>query len=443
MSVFDKMQRIIELERFICPKYARVAFNLPPACGTFWGLMEEEIDKCALEDGHVFSQDVEDVLTFLGLFFSNSLVDTICANMELLQTSFLGIHYTLRLGKVGIARNVLHDVQMECDLQDSPLHGFLGHVDFSCDSDADDADAPCDGDVDEGGWQTQRRTRRRSSAASEGRNVGRSDEESVGAGRGLGRGAGRGAGGGRGTGEAGRPQVHFETMLTNKVVVPMSSFSTPPYGDHDRHHALKAWSWEFVSHSLVGDHSEKVYNPNTCESGSVFLFHGTRNRHLDSFQRRGIFPLFNRNEFSMREAFYVSNSIRQTFEHSLHHHLSTSTTDTIIVILFEVDVRVLHGLEPPLGECTPLTNLWFPDTEENTPEWQKFCKDNFMLAGPEHSYDIVIGPMCLPKNDADYGKLEVKLPRNAPFTQIAFCSARSRSWLESCFKKVFVETRGE
>lgn len=434
----ERKYRARELQRFIAPKYVGVAFNLPPSCGTFWGLMEEEIDRLSVEEGYLFSKDVENVLSFLTNFFSVSLVETIRVNMEFLQNSYLGMQYTLRPGKAGLAINVLRDVQMECDVQGSVLQGFLGHVESVTDSDTDENDAPCDAGDD--GWHTQRRRQRRSSASAHNSLESTSRGASNRAGRGVG--AGRGAGGGRGSGEGGSPQVHFESMQRETVVVLMSPFSTPPYGDLDRHQTLKARSWEFVSHAAVEDHSARIYNPNTCETGSVYLFHGTRNRHLEGFQRRGIAPLFNRNEFSMREAFYVSNSIRQTYEHPLHYHPSRCATDTIAVFVFEVDVRVLHGIEPPPGERTPFTDLWFPDNEENLSAWRRFCKNNFTLVGLDHSFDIVIGPVCLPRDEGDYGKMEVRLPRDAPFTQIAFCSMRARSWLESCFKKIFVEARG-
>ena len=61
----------------------------------------------------------------------------------------------------------------------------------------------------------------------------------------------------------------------------------------------------------------------------------------------------------MDKAFYVTNSMRQAFEHPLHNHPRRNMEDFIAVLVFITHVLVLHGIVPPPGGGDPFCVKWF------------------------------------------------------------------------------------
>lgn len=411
---FEREDRIRELSKYFASEYVKLAFNLPPTSGSFWCLVEEDIDVLASEDTQPFSNDVNQMLAFLARFFSTSLLDMISANLDALDNSFLGIEYTLREGKAMVALNILRDIQDISDVEGSPLQNFFGHV-------------PIDGEEDFHG-RDEIQTETCAHFESEG---------------GIVRSGGGGAGvRGRDREDRGEAflERHFDNLDEQCILIPLPSFSVPPRGDHCRSRILKHRSSQFVFDDRVGDQREMLYNPHNSQSRKVLLYHGTRSSSLSQFKKRGIDPPPRRNEFSRDTAFYVSNSIRHAYEHPMHTHPARCIADPICVLVFELDASVLNGLKPPQGETSSLTVLWFLDTQEKTPAWQDFCKGNFKGTARHHHYDIVIGPVCLPRDEGDWLKQHIDMAYSTPLTQVAFCSPRAREWLGSSFKVAYLET---
>ncbi|KAI5058822.1 hypothetical protein GOP47_0026992 [Adiantum capillus-veneris] len=103
-----------------------------------FGASEEDIDVLASEDKEPFSKDANQILAFLAQFFSTSLLNTISANLDALDKSFLGINYTVQEGKAMVAFNILRDIQDTSDVEDTPLQNFFGHVDMTVGEDFHD-----------------------------------------------------------------------------------------------------------------------------------------------------------------------------------------------------------------------------------------------------------------------------------------------------------------
>jgi hypothetical protein len=66
-------------------------------------------------------------------------------------------------------------------------------------------------------------------------------------------------------------------------------------------------------------------------------------------------------------AFYVTNSIEQAMAHVLYlcPRLTALDVDPIIILVFSVDVAVLHGDRPSQNPSASFTNRWF---EHDNPE---------------------------------------------------------------------------
>lgn len=420
-----------ELEKFFVTDFAKMAFHMPPGCGSFWGIMEDRIEMAVEWNCGSLSTDVDAVANFLANFFSPSVVGSVCSNFSVLQHSFLGLDYTLRYGSSDIAVTILHDIEGQCDAdRQSLLYGFMGEE--------QEEEQVVDSGEEEGGWQRQGRRRNRTREPGHG---GTDRGASLGGGfrgGGGGRQAGRGRGRGRGEDNLLHLGTHFENMEELTIIVKMSPFSTPEHGQLSRGRTLKARSWEFAASDKIGDLTARLYDPNVCETGRLFLYHGTRHCSLEGFRSVGILPSLRKNEFSVNAAFYVSNSLRHAYEHPLHYHSAKSVADPVSVLVFEIDVKVLHGEKLPLDAIHPFTCKWFQDAEDEDSEWQDFCKKNFTRTRPPHNYDIVIGPICRPSHK--YEKLKLKV-EGAPLTQVAFCSTRARLWLERSFVRVYMEKR--
>jgi hypothetical protein len=71
------------------------------------------------------------------------------------------------------------------------------------------------------------------------------------------------------------------------------------------------------------------------------------------------------NKFSIYGAFYVTNSVRQVYEHPLYNHPQRNIEDYIVVLEFTVPLRVLYGLMPSPGGGDPFHIKWFEGVEKS------------------------------------------------------------------------------
>jgi hypothetical protein len=84
----------------------------------------------------------------------------------------------------------------------------------------------------------------------------------------------------------------------------------------------------------------------------------------------------------------------------LHQHPRRYVGDTIFFLLVRVPRAILHGEVPVIGQTHPFCVSWFEDSDQ---DWQDFCVRNVLSSNMRfvHTYDIVIGPACLP-HDSDH-----------------------------------------
>ncbi|MCO5578088.1 hypothetical protein L7F22_031926 [Adiantum nelumboides] len=250
-----------------------------------------------------------------------------------------------------------------------------------------------------------------------------------------------GASGDGGDGGDGSRRENFPGLYENMVIIDLSAFHTPPKNAFNRSQTLKARSRLFSTHPNIQGGLTHMYDPFYSQRRRVLLYHGTRSFSLGSFKSKGIFPKLRPNEFSVTYVFCTSNSLRQAFEHP-NKHVAGNTVDPVSVLVFEVDVAVLHGEKLPIGESSEFKCKWFPgDTPARLKAWSDFCAANLSTEVLPHTYDVVIGPICYRLDEDGYAKLCGEMPNSIPLTQVAFCTPSARAWLQKCFKRVYMERR--
>ncbi|KAI5074976.1 hypothetical protein GOP47_0010937 [Adiantum capillus-veneris] len=442
-------KQVSAMNLLLAPHYVTLAFNLPPGSSTIWRSIEEDImSHC---DANCPPSDKEDLASFLLRFFSPHLVDTVRENLTRLADSFLGIQYTLRLGKASLASTILEDMMHEyVYTKKGPLAGFLGDS-GDADNEAVDTDVGAGGKVghEEEGWQEYRKKKGRSlQRSSQPTESGAGSLRGQGGGRGR---RGRGGAGGRGRGGA-ISEEHFTELEMVEVLLPGYKTRPKVFAATQVEEAVAAKrrrdinigerSLLFRDHPLV--HEGACYNPEVESTGRVHLFHGTRAGSLGGrrgFRSQGIKPFDKANEFCADEAFYISNSVRHAYEHPLHHHPSKDLENPIVVFVFDIDVEVLHANKPPPGSDDLFKVIWF---EEPNHEWEKFCRGNMNRELPREDADIVIGPICKVKPPPQrYEALKVELEGGVQLTQIAFCSTRAWKWLAMCAIRMYSVRRSQ
>lgn len=449
-----------ELSKVLVSEYVQYAFTLPDCSGSIWTLLQSDMESLAWGN-EAFTQDQINLLTFLARFFSPPVIQAVEDNLLALADSHHGLNYTLRRSKAAIGKSIVDGIREEAAEHNTPLAAFLGQVSLlGTDEEREKSESK-----DEG-WQIV--TRRRA----KGKNPGLPSQGSQGASTTTGSGDGRsmtgggdgggnfaaggggdsssgarqdlGSGGADGSGDDRHEGGHFSSMRENTIEVHLPYFVTPPRGDPDR--KLKVRDRSLLFKEKVQRWCGRLYDPQYQQApGFVSIFHGTRTSSLESFQCDGISPDFEGSEFSRRPAFYVSNSVLHAFERPLHYKLGRCVGDFISVLEFRVDLAVLHGEKAPPGESKPFDVRWFPRPCE---EWKRFCIGNMAVdpklkaLAPLHAHDIVIGPVCKPlEGGTDMGIVSDRLERETYVCQVAFCTQRSWSFLEHCFRKVYQESR--
>ncbi|PLW20272.1 hypothetical protein PCANC_07419 [Puccinia coronata f. sp. avenae] len=97
----------------------------------------------------------------------------------------------------------------------------------------------------------------------------------------------------------------------------------------------------------------------------------------------------------------------------------------------------------PAPTPTPPTHLDEEVYSEAT--WPRFCDNNLLhdtLAVAEHSFDIVIGPLCIPQLAGATPSFLQMPASQTPTTFIAFCTRRARAWLARQITHIYTEARG-
>lgn len=419
------------LSKYINSEYSRLAFHLPPS-SDFWGVMEEEIDdKVACMPTK--PENSKGCVEFLSIFFTPQVVEEVESKFDFLSHSSLGIEYTLRKGYAEFAKGVLADVH------ESPaLVNFFGSISLEAESVLCEPEFISATRDAKGAAPTQLPLHASGKNDGEPSNSDGKDEDDnerdrfrefdV-------------EGGGDGEDEGILVGDQFPELEQKVIIIQMSPFHTPPNGDYSKTSTLRFCSQEFMNSCTIGDlyNAKRLYDPGYSCKGHVFLYHGTRSSSLFAFKSIGIVPTLRRNEFSVGPSFYVSNSLRHAYEHPLHKHVSQGV-DPVSVLVFEVDVAVLHGDKSPEGEATSFKVKWFPCHTPVEEKWSDFCRKNLDMKNHPHDYDVVIGPICIRRGD-EFERLYAELQGRVRLIQVALCSVRAKSWLQKCFKLVYKEVR--
>ena len=112
---------------------------------------------------------------------------------------------------------------------------------------------------------------------------------------------------------------------------------------------------------------------------------------------KGIAPSQRINKFSSFGALYLTNSLLQAFKHLLHQHPWKNVEDDIFVLVFTISIAILYGDESPL-ESLSFHVKWFSNIDEDE-ECRSFCVKNLHTPEyPNHNFNIVIRPSCLPSS---------------------------------------------
>lgn len=362
---------------------------------------------------------LEGMKEFLCKFFAPSVVESVVLNFLEMEYSFLGQAYFLWGGLSILGLRILKDIKEEfCVLWEASLD-VRGPVPHDQDSE----------------WTIVTRSKAKQTSQGGGsgsHEVACRDFDSRGRRGGARRGGGR-RGGGRRGGRSGRGS-DYEREDSAFFGVLSVDILLPPFHTPDKRILPMAQVRHTIGERsrLFNDHAQRLlvnspfagaryYDPELVEDGNTYLFHGMRQSSWPWFRRNGIHPIYLPNEFSMDKAFYVTNSMRQAFEHPLHNHPRRNLEDFIAVLVFITPVLVLHGIESPPGCGDPFYVKWFQGADA---EWERFCLMNIRTNGMEinHSYDIVIGPSCLPTGGQSIGLLEIG---GLGPTQVAFCTERA------------------
>ncbi|KAE9404808.1 hypothetical protein BT96DRAFT_395169 [Gymnopus androsaceus JB14] len=151
-----------------------------------------------------------------------------------------------------------------------------------------------------------------------------------------------------------------------------------------------------------------LYSPfnkvDPSEAHIVSLYHGTTKSKLKHFDNRGVRPAWHPNELSHAECFYATPSLAQAFVHPLYNkRRHTAGNDPIVVLRFDVDARVLHGLVdiPDTGSCASVK--WYnASVEEERKQFISIATKNLKLSEDERLdeeeevHDVTIAPICIP-----------------------------------------------
>ncbi|KIM47497.1 hypothetical protein M413DRAFT_201399 [Hebeloma cylindrosporum] len=230
-------------------------------------------------------------------------------------------------------------------------------------------------------------------------------------GRGRGRGGrGRGQGGGRGRGDRGaRVRMRPEGQLfreTAPTIIEVAAVVTPKKGSSQQTTIIPQIAKTFLEDQIVIDIQSKAYDPydeilTTTPDRKRYPFHRTRKSKLTRFKQNGVYPEYRQNELCDGVAFYTTNSIKQAITHVFYvsPKLINSAVDPIIVLMFSIDVSILHGYRTVGNPSRSITSRWYRDgDEEDREEFFTLAKHNLSLEHESEldpASDVEIGPICL------------------------------------------------
>lgn len=115
------------------------------------------------------------------------------------------------------------------------------------------------------------------------------------------------------------------------------------------------------------DLQSKAYNPYeeislNDENKIRLLFHGTRTSYLSEFKRKGVAGKvqWRPNGLCPDQAFYTTNLVEQAVADVLYGcpQPTLDIVDPIVILVFAVDVTVLHGDRPLPNKAITFSTYW-------------------------------------------------------------------------------------
>jgi len=205
-------------------------------------------------------------------------------------------------------------------------------------------------------------------------------------GRGRGRGARRGRGGSESRSRCCRTPLcpegrHFRDIMP--TIINIDTFITPKKSQHQQL-GVRQTVTKFILDPIVVDLQSKAYNPFeeislNDENKTRLLFHGTRKSYLSEFEYNGVAGKvqWRPNELCPDRAFYTTNSIEQAVADVLYgcpQPTHMDIVDPIVILVFAVDVTVLHGDRPLPNKAITFSTYWYEhDDLEHCQEFIEVC----------------------------------------------------------------------
>jgi hypothetical protein len=160
------------------------------------------------------------------------------------------------------------------------------------------------------------------------------------------------------------------------TIIPVDTSITPEKNSKHQKSTIRQAAQQFLSDPIVKDLQSKAYDPYEevtldDKKKTRLLFHGTRKSQIFNFGINGVDPIWRPNELCAGRAFYVTNSIEQAIAHALYVYPRPPDLDVdpTVILVFSVDVTVLHGYQPSPNPSITFSVKWF---DHNDPE---HCRD--------------------------------------------------------------------
>ena len=192
---------------------------------------------------------------------------------------------------------------------------------------------------------------------------------------------GRGGRGGYGGDDQGveplSPEGGLFRDITSTIIL-VDSFMTLEKKLRNQKTIIHQAARKFLSSPIVKDLQLKAYDPyeeimpNDQEKNRI-LFHGTRRSRLPNFEDHGVAPVWRPNELCSGRAFYVTNSIEQAIAHVPYAcpRPPDLDADPIIILVFSIDIPILHGYQPSPDPSITFSIKWFKD--DDSEEFFEVC----------------------------------------------------------------------
>lgn len=247
------------------------------------------------------------------------------------------------------------------------------------------------------------------------------------------------------------PEGQLFRDITPTIIL-VDNFTTPEKQSTKQRSTIQQAAQIFLSDPIVNNLQSKAYNPYenvtvNDQQKTRLLFHGTRKSRIRNFEVYGVAPVWRPNELCAGQAFYVTNSIEQAIAHVLYvcPRPPDLDVDPIVVLVFSVDVTILHGDQPSPNSSVTFSVKWFEHNDpEHCQEFLEYAEHNLRLTRPStiHRFKhIQIGPICLPIKPHPTILKNWTTQQDIYLTQVAACSKVACDFFSNNLVQILEEKR--